>query len=274
MDQKTLGICVMGGLGNQLFQIFTGLSKAIDENKDLIIYLINDKRIYHNKIIFKNLKNVLHYDNIINKSEIYVDDNRNYTKIPDNVNIICGFYQSYKYFYDNYDKIIDILEIRDLQKKYILPFKKTIAIHLRMGDYLEYGCHICSPKYYLNAINELKIKIHDINEYTFIIFTEKCNDSIINNQYLEIMNLSFKVVKIYDIMPNITDEEEFIYMSNCDHFIIPNSTFSWWAAYLSKNNENKLVLYSDIWCKTDTISNNNLYHDDLFLKDWIKISNF
>ena len=66
MDEKTLGICVMGGLGNQLFQIFAGLSKAIDENKIIIIYLTNDKRIYHNKIIFKNLKNVLHYDNIIN----------------------------------------------------------------------------------------------------------------------------------------------------------------------------------------------------------------
>ena len=33
---------------------------------------------------------------------------------------------------------------------------------------------------------------------------------------------------------------DFIAQSLCDHFIIPNSTYSWWSSFLSKN-ENKII---------------------------------
>ena len=36
-------------------------------------------------------------------------------------------------------------------------------------------------------------------------------------------------------------KDDFQYLSQCDHFIIPNSTFSLWAAYLS--NSNKKILF-------------------------------
>ena len=38
----------------------------------------------------------------------------------------------------------------------------------------------------------------------------------------------------------VNDLFEFILMSNCKYFILANSTFSWWAAYLS---ESKKVIY-------------------------------
>jgi hypothetical protein len=267
------GVHFIGGLGNQLFQFFAGMSQAIDKNKNLVIYLVESGRKFYFDMIFKkfiyNIKNINIINNI-NKNEIYdeITDEKNdiYREIPKNTSIIKGYFQSYKYFIHNYDKIIDILEIKNLQKKYTIPFEKTIAIHFRIGDYLkiQHAYHILQTYYYLNAINELKTKIDDINEYTFVIFSEKCNDEIIN-KYLEIMNLPFKFVKIYDIFPNIDDDEELIYMSNCDHFIIANSTFSWWGAYLS-NNKNKLIL-----CPSKYYKNKNLINY-FYPDNWIKIN--
>ena len=263
---------ISAGLGNQLFMFFVGMSQALDKNKNLFICLIpipNGRKFYFNSLFKKFINNIILNNNIINKNEIFEDDCSSiYTKIPENLNIIKGYFQSYKYFIHNYNTIIDILEIKDLQKKYILPFKKTIAIHIRLGDYLQlqHEYYILQTYYYLNAINELKTKIDDINEYTFIIFSEKSNDSNID-KYLEIMKLPFKVVKIYDIFPNIDDDEELIYMSNCDHFIIANSTYSWWGAYLS-NSENKLVLYPSKFSYNYDRSGNNYYYPD----NWIKIN--
>lgn len=52
-------------------------------------------------------------------------------------------------------------------------------------------------------------------------------------------------------------------MSACKHFIVSNSTFSWWAQYLSKNTD-KIVVSPSRWF-------NNDYQSPLIGEDWIKI---
>lgn len=52
-------------------------------------------------------------------------------------------------------------------------------------------------------------------------------------------------------------------MSACKHFIISNSTSSWWAQYLSRN-DNKIIVSPSRWF-------NNDYESPLIGKNWIKI---
>jgi hypothetical protein len=51
-------------------------------------------------------------------------------------------------------------------------------------------------------------------------------------------------------------------MSACRHFIIPNSSFAWWAAYLSRS-ENKIITVPSRW-----ISDPNFDIHSIILKDW------
>ena len=66
------------------------------------------------------------------------------------------------------------------------------------------------------------------------------------------------------------DYEELYIMGKCDHFIIANSTFSWWAAWLSttQNEENKIVIAPDTWFGYSGPQD----YQDIYCESWIKIN--
>lgn len=273
-----MSICIVldSGLGNQLFMLFTGISKAIDEKKDFTIFPIyNTYRKFFFTNFLKSLVFKVNTNPSYNNDEIYQEPNFHYEPIPNNKKLIKGYFQSPKYFNHNKHEIIRILKIDTYLNKYKLDYK-AIAVHLRFGDTSFNQCNHVFLKvdYYINAIKQIIEKLEqqqdNYNNYKFLIFGEAEDNDIIDD-YINDFNIAFnyKIIftKFYETYPNLTNYQELCYMSSCDHFIIANSTFSWFAAYLN-DNKNKIVIFPEYWFGPKLFHNNI---KDLYCDNWIKV---
>ncbi len=268
-------VCVIlyGALANQLFMIYTAISKALDENKDYSIYPLYENRY---KFYFTSLLKSMVFkveDDLtdIRNQPSYEEQSFHYLPIPYEAKVIKGYFQSYKYFHHNKDKITKILGLDKFIDKYQLDYK-AIAIHLRFGDYTynQANHYVTRPSYYINALNKLIDLIPDINDYKILIFTES-NDDLLVDDYIDEFKKGVKkdltYNKFYELNKGLKDYEDMLYMSSCNHIIISNSTFSWFSAYLSRKKDIK-VIYPDKWFGP---SNSNNSTKDLFPNDWIMV---
>ncbi len=249
--ENSIGHYLRGGLGNQLFQVFTLISKSIDINKDFyILHDINDKRPLY-ELIFFNIRDKItqgaFHINYNQPNYYYEKNNRSFDEIPDDIIFIGGHFENHLYFDHNRDKIISKLKINELQTKYKFNFKKIIAIHFRFEDNIDAN-YIQHPNHYINCLNILKDELkEDFYNHKFIIFTTKGNnDDYLTDRYIYHINVGLETpiefLKFKDLYPNIKTEEEFIYLSNCNHIISSLSTFSWFAYYLSNYNDKRLFI--------------------------------
>jgi GR25 family glycosyltransferase involved in LPS biosynthesis len=259
-------INIKGGIGNILFQVCMLLSFCIDYKYKVYINL---QEIKENTKFIKLFKNIIFKDKNIN-FKIYKEKNYNYEKINmDKIDYnvkFDGYFQSYKYFYKNFNnikKFINIINVsslyNNLYKKYNLP---TVGIHVRRGDYLNLKniYEILDINYYWSAIN-----IFDIKKYHFIIFHQLSDD---------ISDLEFDKLPNKTIITNQYDDITTMYiMAECDNNIIANSTYSLWALYLSKNIINKKKIIPNYWFKKDYKINFNIFDIILIDNNTIIINN-
>jgi len=272
-------IHLMGGLGNQLFQIFSGISYAIENNIDFKI--IKTKRDLISPLDNKSLRPT-YFDNfLINLSKFtcekinlikYNEPEFTYNKIPfiNKDFIIQGYFQSPKYFKNNYKSIIELIGLdkqkAKLREKYKDCFNnKIISLHFRIGDYIKKPDYhlILNTQYYIDAL-KIILKKDDICD-TVLYFNEEQDNYIVENMINNIKK-SCPQLNFIQYTNGIEDWEQLILMSLCDHNIIANSTFSWWGAYFNINPE-KIVCYPSVWfgpkCNNST--------RDLFPENWVKV---
>jgi len=113
----------------------------------------------------------------------------------------------------------------------VQPGKELVAIHVRRGDYLlPQHDHFC--KLDVNYYNEaLQPYIKNLEKYHLVIFSndiEWCKENLIEGDMVTF------------IEPGV-DYVDLILMSMCDHFIVANSSYSWWAAFKNKNFNKKIT---------------------------------
>jgi len=254
------------GLGNQMFCIASTLALAAENGT---IATFPDLRLehykYYGETIFHKLNKVGNKDFV---SFVYNEvpyTSTIYSKIPFAEGMkISGYFQSYKYF-DSYkdviinnftptDEIIDKIHVK--YEKYLN--EKITSLHIRRGDYTT------RPEYYTTLDTEYYKKALELagdTDYIFI-FSDDIDWCRKNINFLKNKNVIF--------VSGQTDVEDLWLMSLAQNNIIANSTFSWWAAYLNRN-KNKKVVRPTKWFGPKRTSNNTLETKDLFPEEWIKI---
>ena len=189
---------IMGGLGNQIFQIFNVISYAFDNccqfvfPEQKILYAGENTTLRHSywdtlfytlQPFLKNEKDI-HYDiklhenydssytplPSINELINYVNEKNNVSKTSIDVHF-TGYFQSHKYFKHNYSKIINFLNFNKIKREVLelvstendleCLLNNSISLHFRIGDFIKYtNSHIIlSDQYYADAIKTIIDKV-------------------------------------------------------------------------------------------------------------------
>ena len=267
---KTIYCKLKGGLANMLFQIAGALGIAKKYNLNVSFPNLDEHLNYLNQENTYNdsLKHAEEYKLILGKINQtppstnqlkYIHYPFQYVEIPLNNQdyLMEGFFQSEKYFIDVRNELLHIFEepliIQKLiAEKYPQYSSRTTSIHVRRGDYLKNPNYhpVQSISYYQKAMDILKNE----TDY-FLVFSddiEWCKNNIIGDNVIYI--------------DNEIDYIELYLMARCNNNIIANSSFSWWGAWLNKN-ENKKVVAPTLWFGQIVGENT----DDIIPENWIKI---
>jgi hypothetical protein len=258
----------MGRLANQMFQ-YASL-KGIARNRGFDISIP-----HHTQAVNDGIGNMLRTElfdsfeldtsvgliNVPTLSErFYHFDQELFDQCPDNVTL-QGYYQTEKYFKHIEDDIRkDFTFKSDILtpcKEMISSVESPIALHVRRTDYIKNSeNHFNLPlEYYEAALN------HFGSDRNVIVFSDdpkwcKTQELFSEDRFL--------------ISENSDNRVDLCLMSLCDDFIIANSSFSWWGAWLSSNKSKKVIAPVQWFGKTGYTKDHNT--KDLIPDGWTRIT--
>ncbi len=288
-------VTLMGGMGNQMFQYALGRSLSIKYNRPLKIDLSFLKRKDMGpKFIYRDYDldlfnvyedfdiNQIGYSNYAwsgpNGSLVKINEpHYQYSEmmmksIGDSISsnpevnfLISGYWQTPLYFKDIESQIRkdftfkdDIDNSDDYIKDMLEKIRSTnsVLLNIRRTDYLNTNYHgVMGNEYLDKGVELIESKVENPHYFVFSDDVEWCKENI-KYTNMTIVDHSYK-------------GDRFGYylqlMKNCKHFIIPNSSFAWWAAWLNED-PNKIVITPKQW-----FTDSNINTNDLIPYNWIRI---
>lgn len=136
--------------------------------------------------------------------------------------------------------------------------KCNVSVHIRRGDYLNpqwKSLNVCGEDYFIRAMRHIS-GLHPDAVFNVFSNTEAELEWIKEHYHLE-GNVRY-------VATGLDDVSDFFIMSACRHFVLSNSTFSWWASYLSEASD-KIVVAPEIW------SIGSPQSEGLYLPDFVRI---
>lgn len=174
---------------------------------------------------------------------------------------LWGFWQATRYFDD----------VRELLRREIAPARPwksplvassaprpCVAVHIRRGDLPPAFSGICGMDYYEAAIREVRSRVKDPK---FLLFTDDLG--WVKDEFCARLGA---LLGDAHVMDNQSDVHNFYDMLACRHFIIANSTFSWWPAWLATARDT-VVVAPRYWFKDRS------WTAELFPDDWVRVEN-
>ena len=159
----------------------------------------------------------------------------------DSMNFALGYFQSYRWLHDsgklNEFKNISNKKSPDMKWINLANSENPLVVQVRLGDYTdEKDFGILGPSYFNSAIKDA---MKSFEFRSIWLFSNDVNQArnYISEEYQSL-------VRIID--PNLSAAETLQIMRLGSAYVISNSTFGWWGAFLSRA-ENPLVIYPSPW---------------------------
>lgn len=283
---------MLGGLGNQLFIISAAYTLASKDSSEIVLdtreyktyktrrfellEIINDDnvRLYDEKkdksYVFDVSRFAYHIaQKFINPqkkmSVILSKTGLVYTKRNAegmNVDIHRDTAYLYGYFQDaRMAKRVKALlneKIRNFDFPYVLdPNMNYIGISIRWGlDYIKQGWPICSKEYFENGVNEIVHEKYGNEKVCVLVFSDEIEKA---------KQLEFDAEK--EFVEGLSAAQQLNLMKKCQDFVISNSSFSWWGAFLGAT-DNSIVIAPNIWYDTKEPTENTLLtYENMRIRD-------
>jgi hypothetical protein len=176
---------------------------------------------------------------------------------------LIGYWQSPLYFGEIEDKLRSDFTFRcPLSEKASqmltrINAENSICLNVRRGDFVVNSFHGSYGMEYFGQADEiLRGRVTDRHYFVFSDDIEWCVDNIKFASPVTYVTHDYAGPKFADYLR---------LMSACKHFVIPNSSFAWWAVWFNRNDD-KIVIAPKLWFQDSSIDSS-----DLIPSDWIRI---
>jgi len=247
---RVVGVRVMGGLGNQLFQYAAARSLADRTGADLIA----------DRSWFVHHGHEAHLSWGLDQHRVRIDrqvddrDPRAVHVLPQRIRreagfrfdpqlvdeqpglLLDGYFQSPDYFSGNEDAVRADLQLAAPASDWAARTADTVrglptptSVHVRRGDYVSdpgaQAVHgTCSPAYYERALEHLSQLAGPLD---VVLFSD---DPAWARENVDVSRA--RTVTVVDPPPGSPPAENIHLLSLARHAVLANSTFSWWGAWL------------------------------------------
>ncbi len=284
---------LMGGLGNQMFQYAFGKNFArktktelkfdlsefenteknhVQRNYDLDIFNVKAEFATNDEVfrLSKRTNNRL-IDRILNraigfKKSFILEPHFHFSETvfdkPDNI-YLHGYWQSAKYFAEIEPQIRQDFTFREemtgkakemLEK---ITNANSVCVNVRRGDFVTNDFHgSLDTDYFRNAESIIKTKTRDETYFVFSDEVEWCEANLKFDASTVFVSHDYAGRKFQDYLR---------LMAACKNFVIPNSSFAWWAVWFN-NNKDRTVIAPKKW-----FGDPNFDTKDLIPPNWIRV---
>ena len=288
---------LMGGLGNQMFQYAFGRALAhrnstelkldkssfpertatdngyVERNYDLDVFAFEPTFATESEVaLLSKRSRVMIVDRVMNKalgfkSTVVLEPHFHFSKaVAHETNgdrYLIGYWQSRKYFQEIEPVIRDEFQFREPMSQESAELLgrirsvDSVCLNVRRGDFVVNPFHgSFGVDYFHTADRMLKERLPAYEYFVFSDDIEWCRQHLSFDVPTTFVSHDYAGQKFQDYLR---------LMSGCKHFVIPNSSFAWWAVWFNDDAE-RVVIAPDRWFADPSYDTS-----DLIPEDWIRI---